>query len=195
MGSSRVEKIMNFLIEIDKAKNIFRRNYICDGSRRENDAEHSWHISVMAMLIKEFGPADTDISKVIKMLLVHDLVEVYAGDTYCYDKEANKGKEEREEVSAKELFGILPEDLNLEFYGLWREFEAGKTNEAVLAGVCDKLQPLLLNYISEGGAWKENDITKKQVLERTSSVKAYSKELWEYVEAKINDACEKGYLK
>lgn len=150
MISERLKKQLEFMLELDKMKNLYRQTYVLHEDRKENDAEHNWHIAVMAFLLQEYADSETDIFKVIKMLLIHDVVETYAGDTYCYDEKANSTKAEREENSAQKVFGLLPENQKQEFYGLWREFEDANTNEAKFAGVLDKLQPILLNYSKSG---------------------------------------------
>lgn len=194
MAKDRLAKDIQFIIELDKMKSILRQTTLMDGSRRENDAEHSWHIAVMAMVLSEYANEKIDVCKVIKMLLVHDLVEIYAGDTFCYDKEANESKEERELKAADRLFGILDEDKGKELRALWEEFEEMKTNEAIFAVAMDRIQPLFCNYHSGGGTWKKFNITKEQVYKRTEPVKCASEELWEFVSNMIEDAVEKGYI-
>jgi putative hydrolase of HD superfamily len=194
MAKDRLAKDIQFIIELDKMKSILRQTTLMDGSRRENDAEHSWHIAVMAMVLSEYANEKIDVCKVIKMLLVHDLVEIYAGDTFCYDKEANESKEERELKAADRLFGILDEDKGKELRALWEEFEEMKTNEAIFAAAMDRIQPLFCNYQSGGGTWKKFNITKEQVYKRMEPVKCASEELWEFVSNMIEDAVEKGYI-
>lgn len=194
MAKDRLAKDIQFIIELDKMKSILRQTTLMDGSRRENDAEHSWHIAVMAMVLSEYANEKIDVCKVIKMLLVHDLVEIYAGDTFCYDKEANESKEERELKAADRLFGILDEDKGKELRALWEEFEEMKTNEAIFAAAMDRIQPLFCNYHSGGGTWKKFNISKEQVYKRTEPVKYASDELWEFVSNMIEDAVEKGYI-
>ena len=194
MAKDRLAKDIQFIIELDKMKSILRQTTLMDGSRRENDAEHSWHIAVMAMVLSEYANEKIDVCKVIKMLLVHDLVEIYAGDTFCYDKEANESKEERELKAADRIFGILDEDKGKELRALWEEFEEMKTNEAIFAAAMDRMQPLFCNYHSGGGTWKKFNISKEQVYKRTEPVKYASDELWEFVSNMIEDAVEKGYI-
>jgi len=191
----RLKKQISFIVEIDKLKSIYRQNYLADGSRKENDAEHSWHMAVMAFLLAEYADEQVDLLKVIKMLLVHDLVEIDAGDTYCYDEKAGLDKREREEKCAERIFKMLPEDQCREMYELWEEFEQMETPEAKYAAALDRLQPVLLNYYSEGKSWKEHGIRIDQVLGRNGRIKDSSSRLWEFVENLINDAAEKGYLK
>lgn len=195
MISERLKRQLEFMLELDKMKNLYRQTYVLNENRKENDAEHSWHIAVMAFLLQEYADSETDIFKVIKMLLIHDVVEIYAGDTYCYDEKANSTKAEREESSAQKVFGLLPDDQKKEFYGLWREFEDANTNEAKFAGVLDKLQPILLNYSKSGISWQEHGVYGKQVSERNKNTSAISTELAEVISLIIDDAVKKGWLK
>ena len=176
-------------------KNLYRQTYVLHEDRKENDAEHSWHIAVMAFLLQEYADSETDIFKVIKMLLIHDVVEIYAGDTYCYDEKANSTKAEREENSAQKVFGLIPENQKQEFYGLWREFENANTNEAKFVGVLDKLQPILLNYSKSGISWKEHGVYGKQVSARNTNISDISAELAEVISLVIEETVKKGWLK
>jgi len=160
---SRIEQQMQFILEIDRMKTIYRRNYLTDGSRRENDAEHSWHLAVMAMLLAEDFEG-TDTLRVVKMVLIHDLVELYAGDTFLYDEKGNSDKARREQESADRLFPMLPPDQAKEFRSLWEEFEERKTPDARAAAVLDRIHPFLLNTASGGKSWKEHGIRLHQVL-------------------------------
>ncbi|MCX8130983.1 MAG: HD domain-containing protein [Clostridia bacterium] len=196
MQGERLEKQIKFIIEIDKLKQIYRKTKLMDGSRRENDAEHSWHLAVMAILLSEHSNDNgIDILRVIKMVLVHDLVEIDAGDTYCYDEKGNIGKYERECSAADRLFGMLPEDQTKEFRDLWEEFEKGHTPESRFANALDRFQPMLHNYITKGEIWRENGITSEKVLIRNEPVRRGSPILWEYAVKFINESIEKGYLK
>src|SRR5690554_4376193 len=163
MVKDKLKKDIQFILELDKMKSILRQTTLIDGSRRENDAEHSWHIAVMAMVLKEYADKKIDICKVIKMLLVHDLVEIYAGDTFCYDVEANKDKKERELKAADRIFGMLEEDKGKELRSLWEEFEEMKTKEAIFAASMDRLQPFFNNYYSGGGTWKKFRVSKGEI--------------------------------
>ncbi len=194
MTNKRLEKDIEFIVELDKMKSILRQTSLIDKSKRENDAEHSWHISVMAMLLSEYADDDIDTFKVIKMLLIHDLVEIYAGDTFCYDVEANKDKKERELKAADKIFGILDKDKGEELRKLWDEFEEGRTKEALFAASMDRLQPFLNNYYSSGGTWKKFNVSKKAIYKRIAPLKESSKELWEFTENMIEDAFDKGYI-
>ena len=166
MISERFLKQIEFIKEIDKLKQIYRQSYILGKNRKENDAEHSWHIALMAILLQEHSNQDINIIKTIKMLLIHDLVEIDAGDTYAYDEKGNEEKFEREQIAAERIFGLLPEDQRQEFLDLWLEFEERKTNEAKFAASLDRFQPIILNYFTDGKAWIEHDIKKEQVIKR-----------------------------
>lgn len=196
MNYERFKKQMDFILEIDKAKNIFRQTFISSNDRTENDAEHSWHMCVMAFLMAEYFDSDIDIAKVVKMLLIHDIVEIDAGDTYCYDAKANEDKAEREMKSATRIFGLLPEDQFNEYMELWQEFEKKETKEAVFAAVLDRVQPIMLNYATDGRAWIEHGIHHEQVLERNKiTLEKAPEEFVMYLKEIIDSAVEKGYLK
>lgn len=191
----RLEKQINFILELDKMKNLYRQTYVLHEDRKENDAEHSWHIAIMAILLSEYANSEIDTAKVIKMLLLHDVIEIYAGDTYCYDAVGNSTKAEREEKAARRIFGLLPEDQCTEFYELWREFEDSVTKEARFAAVLDRLQPLMLNYTKGGISWQEHGIHKEQVLKRNENYFGEADELAELIRSVIDDAEKKGWLK
>jgi len=166
-----------------------------DGSRNENDAEHSWHLALMAIVLSEYSLAqELDLSRVIKMVLVHDLVEIDAGDTFCYDEKANEDKEERERRAAERIFGLLPPDQAEEFKGLWEEFEERKTPEACFAAALDRLQPLLSNYHTNGHTWVKYDVKYDKVIKRNYPIKESAPALWEYVLEILEDSIQKGYL-
>jgi len=190
----KLKRDIDFIIELDKMKSILRQNSLIDGSRKENDAEHSWHIAVMAMVLHEYSNLPIDLCKVIKMLLIHDLVEIYAGDTFCYDEEGNETKEERELKAADKLFNMLDEDKGKELRSLWAEFEERKTNEAIFAAAMDRLQPLFSNYYNEGGTWKKFNVNKEAVYKRIEPIKEASDEIWKLVTNMIEDAIRKGYI-
>lgn len=195
MISERLKQQIEFIKEVDKIKNIFRQTSIHDGSRYENDAEHSWHLAMMAMLLFEHAEAGIDLLKVMKMTIIHDIVEIDAGDTFCYDAKGNLDKLERENKAAERIFGILPEDQGIELKKLWIEFDEMKTPDAIFAASLDRLQPVLLNYLNKGGSWHEHNITSKQVIERNRHIAEGSPELWEFAQALIEDAVQNGYLK
>ena len=195
MNNKRLHKQLEFIIEIDKLKDIFRQTYLMNGQRKENDAEHSWHIALMAILLSEYAnDKQLEISKIVKMLLIHDLVEIDAGDTYVYDKEHIKDKREREQRAAERIFNLLPEDQAKEFRRLWEEYEEQKTPESKFALSLDILQPLLHNYNTKGKAWKDHQITCKPVMERASHIKEGSSILWNHAKKMISDSIKKGYL-
>ena len=193
--SERLGAQMAFLREIDKLKSVFRRTLLMDGSRYENDAEHSWHLAVMAVLLAEHANTrGLDIGKVIRMVLAHDLVEIDAGDTYVYDTAGNVGKVEREARAAKRICGLLPADQAVEFRALWDEFEARETPEARFAAALDRVQPLLHNFATQGRVWRKHGITSARVAERNRHVAEGSRALWTYAESLIREAVARGYL-
>jgi putative hydrolase of HD superfamily len=193
--SKRLDQQINFMLELDKMKNIYRQTYVLYEDRKENDAEHSWHLAIAAILLSEYANNEIDLIKIMKMVLVHDIVEIDAGDTYCYDADGNSTKSQREEKAAHRIFGLLPDDQHDEFYALWREFEDSKTPEARFAAVLDRIQPLLLNYTKHGISWKEHGIHKDQVLNRNKAYFGESAELSHLIKAIINDAVSEGFLK
>lgn len=193
--NDRLKRQIDFMLELDKMKNLYRQTYVLHENRKENDAEHSWHLAVLAFLLAEHSNEKVDVAHVMKMVLLHDVVEIDAGDTYCYDAEANKSKAEREERAARRIFGLLPDDQQEEYYRLWREFEDCQTPEARFAAVLDRIQPLLLNYTKGGISWQEHGVHKEQVLERNLPYFDASGELAELIRGVVNDAAEKGWLK
>lgn len=195
LDNERLRKQLGFLVEIDKMKNVFRRTLLIDGSRRENDAEHSWHFAVFALILSEYSSETVDVSRVIKIALCHDLVEVYAGDTFAYDSEGHKDKRERELNAADKLFSLLPDDCRDEIRSLWDEFEAKETPEAQFANVCDRIQPLIHNYFTGGHTWKEGDVHAPAVLERMSVIRDAAPELWKVVTGIVKNSVESGILK
>ena len=195
MITDRLRKQMEFMLEIDKLKNITRQTYIINEHRKENDAEHSWHIAVLAFLLAEYADPAIDVTRVMKMLLLHDIVEIDAGDTYCYYEEGYKSKPQREENAARRIFGILPEDQAKEFYSLWREFEDGITPEAKFAAVLDRIQPLTLNYAKDGVSWIEHGVHAHQVEQRNKANSEASPQLAELIQSMISDASRRGLLK
>lgn len=191
----KLKKQMAFLIEIDKLKNIFRQSLISDKSRNENDAEHSWHMAMYATILEEYAPKGTDILKVIKMALVHDIIEIYAGDTFLYDEEMTKSKEKREKEAAEKIYSILPDKQCKEIKALWEEFEQKQTNEAIFCATIDRIQPIILNYLTEGGTWKKHNVKKDMVLKKGYLIFEYADErLKKYVLDIIDESVEKGYL-
>lgn len=196
MDSERLIKQIEFIVEVDKLKRIFRQNAIIGTIESENDAEHSWHLAVMAILLSEYSSTkELDMLRVLKMLLIHDLVEIHAGDTFCYDEKGNLDKLEREQRSADKLFNILPSDQAQEIMDLWLEFETMETPEACFAASLDRLQPLLLNYHTSGHTWKRPGINSEKVLKRNRVLEKPVPLLWEYAQEIIEDSIQKGYLR
>ena len=175
----RLEKQIRFIVEADKVKNIFRQTYLADGERKENDAEHSWHLAMMAVLLQEHMKEKADLVKVMTMVLIHDLVEIDAGDTYAYDEKGARTKREREVKAADRIFGLLPEDQGAYFRELWEEFEAYETPEAKFAHLLDNFQPLLLNDASGGKSWKEHGVHRAQPMKRNERIPETSETVWE----------------
>ncbi len=186
----RLQEQMDFIIEVDKLKNIMRQNYLADGSRKESDTDHSWHLAIMCFLLEEYANEEVDILKVMKMVLIHDIVEIDAGDTYAYDREANKDKRKRELEAADRIFNLLPQDQAVKMRSLWDEFEESKTAEAKFANTLDKVQPAILNHVSGGQSWREHKVEYSQILERNAKTSEGSEVLWEYVKAFLNENVE-----
>ena len=193
--SERMDRQINFILELDKEKNILRQTHLTGHGRRENDAEHSWHLAVMAYLLKEYANEPIDIARVMIMCLIHDAVEIDAGDTYAYDKEGLSTQKEREAKAADRIFGILPADQRDEFRGIFEEFEANETPEARFAHAMDNFQPLLLNNSNNGGDWKEHDVCLEQVLGRQNKTKLGSEEIFARTMEILEDNVKKGTLK
>ncbi len=192
-SNSRLISQLNFIIEIDKIKNILRKSLLFDGLRFENDAEHSWTIAVMAVLFREYANFPVDIEKIVYMLLLHDIVEVDAGDTFLYAAD-RKDAHIKEEKAAQRIFGLLENDQKEKFLAIWNEFEERKTNEAKFAAVFDRLEPIIQNYVNEGFTWKKNGVTYDMVYTVNEHIAEGSQEIWEFVKALIDSAAEKGYL-
>ncbi len=193
--SERLARQIAFIVEIDKAKQVLRQTELMDGSRCENDAEHSWHLALMAIVLAEHArEPKLDISRVVQMALVHDLVEIDAGDTFVYDLAAHAGKEERELRAAERIFNLLPLDSAREMRALWDEFEAGDTPEARFARSLDRLQPVLHNYHTRGGGWKRHGVSAQRVRERNAPIAEGAPALWEYTRTLIDDAVARGFI-
>jgi putative hydrolase of HD superfamily len=193
--TDRLEQQVRFLVEIDKSKQILRQTLLVDASRQENDAEHSWHLAVMAILLSEYaGDAGLDLLRVVKMALIHDVVEIDAGDTFVYDAVGNADRREREERAAERIFSILPADLALEMRALWEEFEAQESAEARFATALDRFQPVLQNYHAGGGGWRRHSITSDRILARNEQIAAGAPALWEYARNLIQDAVRQGFI-
>lgn len=190
----RIRKQVEFIREIDKLKKIVRRNYLSDGSRVENDAEHSWYFAVIAMLLCEHARDGIDLLRVLRMSLIHDIVEIDAGDTLIYDMEARKDQAEREERAARRLFGMLPGGQAEEMLALWREFEAGETAEARYARAVDRFSAIVLNHAAQGKAWKEHGIRAGQIMEVNRRIDLGSPALWDFTREMIEEAIREGFL-
>ena len=188
-----LEQIIQFIVEIDKVKQIFRQSKLFDGRRFENDAEHSWTVCIMALLLKEYANFHVDVSKIITMLLIHDIVEIDAGDTFLYSEKRNTIHSE-EEKAAERIFGLLGNEQKNYLMDMWQEFEEQKTNEAKFAVVFDRMEPLLQNYLTEGYTWKKHGITYDMIIEKNRHIKEASTELWEFIVSLLDRAVEKGYL-
>lgn len=196
MDWERLEKQFAFCREIDKEKQIGRQTYLADGSRKENDAEHAWHMAVMTLLFSEYSNEEIDVLRTISLLLIHDLVEIYAGDTFAYDESAKQSQQERERQAASQLFAMLPEDQGQAMGKLWEEFEAEETKEAKFARTMDNIQPLMLNDASEGKSWREHDVCLSQVLRRNQRTADGSEALWQYARERfVEPNLERGRIR
>ena len=196
MDYERLEKQLAFLREIDKAKSIFRNTLLLDSSRRENDAEHSWHMAICAMLFTEYlNEPINDMARLLKMIMLHDLIEIYAGDTFAYGSIAElSSQKDRELAAADRIFALLPEEQAREFRSLWDEFEANTTPESKCARLADTFMPVYHNYMTKGQKWRELGATKDKVLTRCKWIKQGSDELYNFIYTLIEDAVQKGYL-
>lgn len=193
--NERIDKQLAFALEIDKAKNVFRQTHLSENGRNENDAEHSWHMAVMAYLFKEYANEEVDIAKVMLMCLIHDIVEIDAGDTYAYDTENLKTQKSREDAAKERIFSILPKEQKTELIALFDEFEACETAEAKFAHAMDNLQPLILNNSNDGRDWKEHDVSAGQIYKRQEKTKLGSAKIFEVADRIIQDNIKKGTLK
>jgi len=193
-GEDALARRIRFAVEADRLKAVLRRCRLVDGSRLENSAEHSWHAALLAVLLEDAAPAGVDHARVVRMLLVHDLVEVDAGDTFCYDADANLGREARERMAAERLFGILPAEQARELAALWEEFEAAESPDARFAAALDRFQPLLQNYHGGGGSWREHAITRAQVLRRMDPIREGAPALWPVVLDVVDRSCRAGWI-
>lgn len=195
VGESRLARQIEFLVEADKLKRVLRQSHISGRQRRENSAEHSWHISLMALVLAEHAAAPAlDLARVLKMLILHDLVEIDAGDTFVYDEAARKDQKEREERAADRIFALLPGQDGPALRAVWDEFEAQRSPEAKFARAVDRLQPLLLNYVNEGSGWQRHGVRAEQVRGLNRIIADGSPELWRYASELIEDAIRRGYL-
>ncbi len=189
-----LEKRIAFILELDKAKEVFRQSYLVDGSRRENDAEHSWHLAVMAILLADYANEPIDVAHTVEMVLFHDVIEIDAGDTYAYDEAGNATKREREVKAADRIYGMLPDAQRDELRVLWEEFEEMETPESKFANMLDRLQPLLLNDASGGKSWEEHGVKKSQVLSRNERMHEGSEILWELAKNLIEENVRRGHI-
>ena len=192
---SRIEKQFAFALEIDKVKNVLRQTHLSGHGRRENDSEHSWHMALMAYLLREYANEQVDISKVMLMCLIHDIVEIDAGDTYAYDTENLKTQKQREDQAKERIFSMLPEEQKTEFIALFDEFEAYETPESKFAHAMDNLQPLILNNSNNGADWREHGVCAEQVYARQSKTKLGSEKLYEVIDTILKDNIDKGNIK
>jgi putative hydrolase of HD superfamily len=195
MLSEKLLKQIDFIKEIDKIKYIQRKTKLFNSDRNENDAEHSWHLAVMAIVLAEHSDTAIDVLKVVKMVLIHDIVEIDAGDTFIYDTQKNHSNTDEERLAANRIFGLLPHEQAEEFIKIWEEFEAGETNEAKFAKAMDRLEPLLQNTSNNGGTWSEFGVTYDKVYEKKIAIKEGSSSIWNYAEKLIDESVEKGILK
>jgi len=195
MENERLKKQLAFALEVDKEKNILRQTHLSGHGRRENDAEHAWHMAVMIYLLKEYANEEIDLAKAMMMALIHDVVEIDAGDTYAYDSKGLETQKEREEQAAQRIFGMLPEDQREEFYALFQEFEEYETPESRFAHTMDNFQPLMLNHSNDGGDWKEHNVAKSQIYGRNAKTGTGSETIWEYMKGLIDENVKKGSIR
>ncbi|MDF3605559.1 HD domain-containing protein [Paracoccus sp. DMF-8] len=193
--NDRLRQQFLFILEVESFKQVLRRTPLLDGSRRENDAEHSWELAMMAAVLHEHADEGTDLLHVLRMLLIHDIVEIDAGDTFIYDGAASADQEEREQGAAERIFGLLPADQAAEFAALWDEFEARKTPEARFARAMDRLQPLLHNFFTSGGTWHTPGVTARDVLARKAPIGQASELLWQTAQSLVGEGVRRGFLK
>jgi len=194
MDGQPLARQLAFLVEADRLKGVLRQTAIASGARRENSAEHSWHLALMASVLASYAAEPADLLKVLRMLLIHDVIEIDAGDTFAFDAAANATKQAREERAADRIFGMLPPGQDAEFRALWDEFEAGATPESRFANALDRLQPLLLNAANGGGSWRTHGIRRSQVLQRMDPIRTALPELWPGVMAVVDWACAEQHI-
>ena len=194
MNRERFQKQLAFILEADKEKNILRQTHLSGHGRRENDAEHAWHMAMMIYLLKEYSNEEIDVARAMMMALVHDIVEIDAGDTYAYDTKGLETQKEREQRAAERIFGILPDDQRDEIHALFEEFEACESAEARFVRAMDNFQPLLLNHSNGGEDWRAHKVTKSKVVGRQQTSSLGSEAIWEYTEALINENVNNGNI-
>lgn len=195
MQTNNLQKQIAFIKEIDKIKYIQRRSKLFNSDRRENDAEHSWHLAMMAIVLAEHSNNSIDLLKVLKMVLIHDIVEIDAGDTFIYDTTKKHANIDEEHIAAKRIFGLLPQEQAEELLALWEEFEEGETDEAKFAKTMDRFEPLLQDATNDGGTWMEFDVPYQNVYDMNKSIKKGSTTIWNYADNLINESVGKGFLK
>ena len=193
--SERLTRQIDFILAVDQLKQVYRKTRLIDDGRRENDAEHSWHLALMAVVLREYATEEVDIARVLAMHLIHDLVEIDVGDTYAYDEAGQSDRAERERVAAARIFGLLPADQGATLLALWEEFEARQTPEARYAAALDRLHPMLLNYHTDDSAWHRHGIGRDQVLAFNRHMEEGAPKLWQYARRMINAAVAEGKLK
>ncbi|PZV08349.1 MAG: phosphohydrolase [Leptolyngbya sp.] len=194
MTNQRLQQQIAFVVEIDQLKQVLRQTQLMDASRRENSAEHSWHLAMMALVLAEYAPTEVDLQRAIHQVLIHDLVEIDAGDTFCYDAAGHDDKGDREQRAADRIFGLLPGAIAQDLRQLWDEFEAQATPTARFAAALDRIQPLLHNWQTGGGTWKQHGISRFQVMQRMAPVEEGAPALWPFVLEVIEESVAKGYL-
>ena len=194
MGNDRLARQLQFIVEVDELKHVLRQTLLIQDKRRENDAEHSWHLALMAVLLAEYAEGSVDLLRVVKMAIIHDLVEIDAGDTFAYDEAAHGDKAERERAGAERIFGLLPADQGAEMRDLWEEFEARETADSRFAAALDRLQPLLLNYHSGCDTWRRHGVGRDQVVERNRHMADGAPALWQFARDLIERAVAEGKL-
>ena len=194
MLTDNLLKQISFIKEIDKLKYIQRKTKLFNSDRNENDAEHSWHLAMMTIVLAEHSDVAIDVLKVLKMVLIHDIVEIDAGDVFIYDTQKNHTNTDEELLAAKRIFGLLPEEQAKEFIAIWEEFEAGITDEAKFAKSMDRFEPLLQNASNNGGTWTEFNVDYQKVYDKKKAIKNGSSSIWEYAENLINESVDKGIL-
>lgn len=191
----RFEQQIAFILEMDKMKSIQRQTYIANGSRKENDAEHSWHLGLMAFILEEYANEQVDVLRTMKMVMLHDVIEIDAGDTYAYDLTGNETKNVREVAAANRIFHLLPDDQAIEYRALWDEFEAMETMESKFANTLDKVQPVLLNNASGAKSWQEHEVKKSQIMGRNARTPEGSEQIWKYIKSIIDENIKSGNIK
>ena len=193
--NARFQRQIEFILEIDRLKQVLRQTFTTDKSRQENSAEHSWHVALMAVILSEYAEDPRiDVFRVVKMLLIHDVVEIDAGDTFCYDDHAREGQHERELQAAKRIFTLLPTDQAQQLQSLWEEFEARQTLNSRFANALDRLQPLINNYYIDSRSWQEHSVKRHQVVARMRAIEEGAPKLWRYAMELIEDAVARGIL-